>query len=185
MENLRTLGRSLNEKYFFPVLPVTIHNLDEMDVFEQKCIDEGFEGIMIRSVNGPYKLGRSTENEGYLLKLKRFEDSEAEVLELVEKLRNDNEATKDNTGHTKRQTLQENMTPMNTLGAMVVKDVRTGVKFNIGSGFDDLLRETVWKDKANYVGKTIKYRHQPSGAKEAGAPRFPVFIGFRHPNDMD
>ncbi len=167
------------------VLPVVINNQEELDIYEADCLEDGYEGVMMRSPDSPYKLGRSTEKEGYLLKLKRFEDSEAEVLELVEKMRNDNEAQKDNVGHTKRQTLQENMTPMNTLGSMKVRDVKTGVEFSIGSGLDDATRDLVWKNKAAYIGKLVKYKHQPSGAKEQGAPRFPVFLGFRDARDMD
>jgi len=167
------------------VLPVRINNVAEMEAYEQKCIDEGFEGAMVRDPAGPYKLGRSSEKEGYLLKVKRFEDSEAVVLDLVEKMRNDNEATRDNVGHTKRSTSAEGMTPMNTLGALLVRDVKTGVEFSIGSGLDDATRAKVWAAKKKYIGKLVTYKHQPSGAKEKGAPRFPVFKAFRDPRDMD
>lgn len=36
---------------------------------------------MLRSIDGKYKLGRSTTNEAILLKLKRFKDSEAIVVD--------------------------------------------------------------------------------------------------------
>ena len=176
---------AIGESYIERVLPVVIHNVDELAVYEQKCIDDGFEGAMVRTPESPYKLGRSTEKEGYLLKIKRFEDAEAKVLDLVELFRNDNEATTDNVGHTKRSTNAENMTPMGVLGALLVRDVKTGIEFSIGSGFTAEQRKSVWKNKDAFVGDLVTYKHQPSGAKEQGAPRFPVFKGFRHINDMD
>jgi len=41
---------------------------------------------------------------------------------------------------------------------------------------------SLWLRKETLVGKLVKYRHQPSGAKDA--PRFPKFVGFREAWDM-
>ena len=46
------------------VLPIEIRNERELLAIEEKCLGDGFEGVMIRSVDGPYKEGRSTEREG-------------------------------------------------------------------------------------------------------------------------
>ncbi len=43
-------------------------------------------------------------------------------------------------------------------------------------------RVTLWQQREAFVGKLIKFKHQPSGAKEA--PRFPKFIGFREAWDL-
>jgi DNA ligase-1 len=32
------------------------------------------------------------------------------------------------------------------------------------------------------IGKLVKYKFQEAGAKDL--PRFPVFLGIRHPDDM-
>jgi DNA ligase-1 len=63
------------------VLPVELKNLDQLTAYEAQCVAEGFEGVMIRTPDSPYKCGRSTEREGWLLKIKRFEDAEAVVLD--------------------------------------------------------------------------------------------------------
>ena len=162
--------------------PVIINNEEELNAYEEKCLAEGYEGVMIRDLNGPYKCGRSTEREGYLLKIKRYEDSEAEILDFEEKRHNENEAETDVFGHTKRSSKKEGMKGANTLGKISVKDIKTGIEFGIGSGFNDELREEIWEDKDKFKGKIIKYKHQPSGKKEK--PRFPVFLGFRDKNDM-
>ncbi len=177
--------------------------------WEKMWLAAGYEGLMIRDPQGPYKQGRSTEKEGWLLKLKRFADAEAEVIGYEEQMANNNPATQDNLGHTKRSTHKANKAGKGTLGALICRGVNgpyKGVEFNVGTGFDDETRAQIWEAhgrmhalvsktmhpsngelKAGYLRKIypvqiIKYRYFPSGSKEA--PRFPVFIGFRDPKDM-
>jgi DNA ligase-1 len=181
MDDLRNIGiKDTNIIFVFPIL---ISSQKELLKYEEECLMSGYEGVMIRSIDGPYKCGRSTEKEGYLLKLKRFEDSEAEIIGYEEKQSNQNEAGEDAFGHVKRSQKKEGMVSANTLGKIIVKDMKTGVEFGIGSGFDDDLRKKIWTDKNGYMGKIVKYKHQLSGQKEK--PRFPVFLGFRHSGDMD
>ena len=166
------------------VNPVTIHNLAELEEFESKCLADGYEGVMVRTPNSPYKCGRSTEREGWLLKIKRFEDSEAEVLETYEGLTNQNAAEQDAFGRTKRGHSQSGMVGRGELGGFVVKHLTTGVEFRVGynhlaGGID---RVTLWERRDTLIGKVVKFKHQPSGAKDA--PRFPQFIGFREAWDM-
>jgi DNA ligase-1 len=154
----------------------------ELLQYESELLAKNYEGVMVRSLNSPYKNGRSTLREGYLLKLKKFIDSEAEILGFEEKLHNNNVATVDELGHTKRSTHKENMIPANTLGTFIVKDIHSNLEFRIATGLDDSLRKTVWDNRSAYLGKLIKYKFQPSGVKDL--PRFPVFIGFRDERDM-
>ena len=158
-----------------------IASSEQLDQYEQKVLSEGYEGAMIRSISGPYKNGRSTEREGYLLKLKRFSDSEAEIIGFEERLRNENEAELDELGYTKRSHKKENLVPADTLDAFVVRDVNTGQQFKVSTGLDDNLRKSIWTTRDAHVGKLIKYKYQPSGMKDL--PRFPVFLGFRHRDD--
>ena len=164
------------------VLPVIINNETELLAYETKVLSEGYEGVMLRSPGSPYKYGRSTLKESYLLKLKRFVDNEAIILEVYEKMSNQNEAEKDAFGRTKRSTALSGQIPADTLGGFRVKDLKSGIEFGIGSGFDDRLREEVWSHRENYIGKIVKYKSQKIGEKDA--PRFPVFLGFRDSKDM-
>jgi DNA ligase-1 len=168
--------------FCFKLIPVEIKNLDALMAYENKCVEEGYEGVMIRTPNGPYKCGRSTSREGYLQKIKRFTDSEAEILDFEERLHNENEATTDLLGHTKRSSHQENMVKTGTLGALRVRDIKTQIEFKIGTGFDDVLRQEIWDHQKKYSKMLVKYKSQASGAKDA--PRFPVFIGWRDRNDL-
>ena len=164
------------------VLPMVIDNVDELNAFEAKCLEGGFEGVMVRSVDGPYKQGRGTVREGYLLKIKQFTDAEAEIIGFEEKQHNNNPAEKDAFGRTKRSQHQENKVGAGVLGKFVCRDLTTGIEFGCGTGFDDVQRAEYWDDRENLVGKLIKYKSFSIGVKEA--PRHPVFLGFRDKDDM-
>ena len=142
----------------------------------------GYEGSMVRSPTSPYKFGRSTEKEGYLMKIKKFEDSEAVVIGMTELLHNDNPATTSELGLTKRSSHKDNKTPAGVMGSLLVKDLNTDVEFEIGTGFTSDDREEFWKDKGDVIGRIVKYKHFPNGVKDK--PRFPVFLGFRHKEDL-
>lgn len=157
-----------------------INNEEELLELEQKWLAKGFEGVMIRDPHGPYKCGRSTLREGYLLKLKRFMDAEARVIGFEERMMNENEQEIDELGYAKRSSKKEGLIPSNTMGSLIVEDEKTGVKFGIGSGFDDELRRNIWINRDKYYHKLVKYKYQEMGKE---APRFPVFLGFRHEDD--
>lgn len=159
-----------------------VDSAQEVSELEQGFLAMGAEGVILRSVDGPYKQGRSTLKEGYLLKVKQFTDSEAVIIGFEEKMHNGNEATVGELGQTKRQTLMENMVAMDTLGSLHVRDIKTGVDFHIGTGFNDQQRQEIWDNKAYWFNKIVKYSHFEAGAKDK--PRFPVFLGERMKEDM-
>jgi DNA ligase-1 len=150
--------------------------------YERKCLDKNFEGVMVRDPSGSYKFGRSSLREGLLLKLKRFEDSEAVVLGCEEMMHNTNPEELDAFGNVKRSTAMSGMVGSCMLGAFLVRDLVSNVDFAISTGLTERQRVDFWNVKDSLVGKIIKYRHQPSGALEK--PRFPIFEGFRHTDDL-
>jgi len=181
-ERMNELEVLVVPKFVVKILPVPAYNLVQLDAFEQKCIDEGYEGAMIRTPDSPYKCGRSTEKEGWLLKIKRFEDGEAVIVGFEEKMHNQNEAKKDAFGRTDRSTCKDGMVSAGTLGTLIVRDTKTKIEFGIGSGLDDATRSRIWWHRNLYIGQIVKYKYQPYGVKEA--PRFPVFLGLRHKDDI-
>jgi DNA ligase-1 len=164
------------------VIPVKITNEEELLNKEAEYLKAGYEGIMLRSALGPYKCGRSTVKEAYLLKLKRFQDSEAKVIDIERLYHNANEAEKDELGHTKRSHKQEGMVPMDKVGAFVVRDLNTDQEFRVSTGLVDEERVRYWETKDQLIGKILRYRYQSKGMKNL--PRFPVFFGFRDERDM-
>ena len=149
---------------------------------EEEHLALGYEGLMLRDPNGGYKMGRATTREGTLLKMKRRLQSEATILGFEEQMHNANTATVDNLGHTERSSHQANMIPMGTLGALTVKDMMTGVVFNVGTGFTAEDRAGIWKQKDSLLGKIISYEYLPIGVKDK--PRHPTFLGWRMEIDL-
>ncbi len=176
------LKESVNHKKRLKlVLPTLVMSEWALLEFEKKCLAEGYEGVMLRTPDGPYKCGRSTVREGYLLKLKRFVDSEAAVVGFEERLHNENVATKDAFGRTERSSHKANMIPTGMLGALVVKEGK--MNFKIGTGFTEEQRVEIWNNRKKYLGQLAKYKSQKQGSKDA--PRFPVWLGFRDVRDLD
>lgn len=158
---------------------VYINNARELEKYETEQLALGFEGVMLRSLEGPYKEGRSTSREGYLMKLKRFEDAEAEVIGFEERMHNGNPATLDALGHTERSSHKANMVGRGDLGALVVRGLNgpyAGQKFNIGTGFSDADRAWWWAGRDDKLGTVVKYKFFPTGSKEA--PRFPTYLAI-------
>ena len=91
-------------------------------------LDKGGEGLMIKDPKSKYEHKRSYK----LLKVKVFIDAEAKVL-----------GWEYGTGRC------ENM-----MGALKVKDVKSGVLFKIGSGFDDKMRHNPPKN-----GTIVTYKY--------------------------
>lgn len=145
---------------------------------EEHYVGLGYEGVMLRDPQGPYKFGRSTTKEGWLLKLKRFEDAEAEVVGAVERMHNENELEQDALGHAKRSHAKSGMVPAGDLGALVCKSPLFTETFEIGSGFTAQDRIDLWKlAQEGNVWPPVCFKYQPHGTKDR--PRCPVFKGFR------
>ena len=159
-----------------------INNEQELIAYEEECLALGYEGIMVRQPLSKYKCGRSTENEGILLKIKKFLDAEAVVIGFKEKMTNENTKEKDAFGKTKRSSKKDGMVPAGTLGTVLVRDPKSGIEFGVGSGFNDEMREEIWNNQDEYLGKYLKYKYQE--LSKDNVPRFPVYLGFRHEDDM-
>jgi DNA ligase-1 len=139
---------------------------------------------MIRDPEGPYKCGRSSVKQQYLLKIKPFEDGEAKIVGFEEQMENTNEAEKDAFGHTKRSSHKAGKVPKGTLGKFVVRRLSDDLEFRVGTGkgLTNTLRQEIWDNQKKFLGKIIKYKHQAIGAKIA--PRIAIFLGFRDLRDM-
>ncbi len=143
---------------------------------EETLLDEGYEGLILRDGDAPYKRGRSTMKEGYLLKLKRFTDAEFEVVGYEERMHNGNEKTTNELGRTARSSHAAGKVGLGDLGALVLQG--DGFTFNCGTGFDDATRQALWSERdSGLLGRMAKVKYFAIGMKDA--PRHPVFLGFR------
>lgn len=175
---------SKSSKIFSVVPHARLANVHMVQTMEELYVGDGYEGLMIRDPQGAYKFGRSTTKEGGLLKLKRFEDMEAEVIGFKELKHNDNE---DRTGGLaqRRSSKKEGKRGGQVLGAFQVRGLSgpfQSVEFDVGTGLSHDDRVAFWEAQGGLLGKILKCRYFPLGSKDK--PRFPVFLGFRHKADM-
>ncbi len=122
--------------------------------YNKLCIDKGFEGIMVKPVNGIYECKRST----LWLKVKPFIEVSLTV-----------KATEEGTGRN-----------VGKLGALIVEGKDSGkfIKTNVGSGLSDSDREKYWKAKDKLIGQIVEVRAdaitQNQNAKDEWSLRFPT-----------
>lgn len=183
----------LSDKIRVQVVPHTlVESAEDLIAYEETVVGEhGFEGVMLRKIDGVYKHGRSTEKEALLLKVKRYLDADAKIVGAVAWQHNGNVATTNALGRTERSSHKANMIDKPILGKLVVTGLEApfeGVEFEVGTGFDGAddvngERGKLWKEflSGKLVGKIIKFKYFPVGVKDK--PRHPVFLGFRDASD--
>lgn len=157
-----------------------LHTPAEVEDLWLKAVTSGYEGLILRNPHAPYKYGRSTLKEQGLVKVKRFQDAEAEVIGFEELLHNANEAERDERGYAKRSSHQENKVPMGILGALVCS--YRGAEFRIGTGFTAADRAEIWHHQEKYLGALAKFKYLNVGIKDL--PRHPVWLGWRSREDL-
>jgi len=127
--------------------------------YNKMCIDRGFEGIMVKPVDGIYECKRST---GWL-KVKPFIEVSLTVTDVEE-------GTGRNAGK---------------LGALVVEgtDMDKFIKTNVGSGLTDSDRDMFWKHRDDVIGRIVEVRAdaitQNQETTDEWSLRFPRFLRFR------
>lgn len=171
------------------VVPVVCNNADELMDYNEKCLMMGYEGICFRTPDSPpFKIsskdGRASLREQWLVKMKVFDKDEAEIIGVYEEMGNHNPITLGLKGNAERSSHKAGMVGKGTLGGFRVRDLKTGIEFNVGGGFDRAQREEFWRLRETLVNtkQVIQYMHQPHGAKEA--PRIGIFTGFRNRIDL-
>lgn len=158
-----------------------IHKSYDLECIEADLIKEGYEGVIIRHPDAPYKHGRSTLREQGMMKLKRFIDVELTVVGYNEKFSNQNEATISETGNQVRSSHQDGMVPTGTLGSLICQ-WSTTQRVNVGSGFTEEQRFDLWEQRQHLIGQRVKIKYQEYGMKDV--PRLPIFLGFRDEMDL-
>jgi DNA ligase-1 len=184
----RTVDAHANERLWRHVVACEHMQIDSdetLATYEVDMLAAGHEGVMLRALDGPYKFGRATLKEGYLSKLKRFLDSEAEIIGVLELQHNRNAAFVGELGQTKRRTLKQGKVDGGVMGKFVVRDLKTGVEFKIGTGVGMTAQKRAlwWRIRDTMIGRVVRYRFQGHGVKDK--PRIASLQGFRDRRDMD
>lgn len=144
---------------------VTARDEDELKRFFAQCLDDGFEGVMLKTLDTTYEWKRSRN----ILKLKPCVTYEGIVVGHYEGRKN-----------TKREGL---------FGGFEVM-LPNGVVTKAGGGFNDALRAQIQLDGPdNWIGKIVECEAQPDpmttdGLTEDGKMRFPVYVRTRDISDV-
>jgi len=162
----RILDLSGSFNYRIQLVEATVVDLDtdegqvQFKDMNKLALDEGYEGLMIKPINDPYKCKRSHA----WLKIKPFIEVTLAVVGVEE-------GTGKNEG---------------MLGALVVEGEDDGKFFqlNVGSGLTDDMRKDVWAVKDAVIGQLVEIRadavtiSQDNHAYSLRFPRFKTFRGF-------
>lgn len=178
------LQRTQNMKAFYKftpqmrmLLPEKLKSPDEARRFFKKQLELGYEGAILRAGDSIYKdHARATWDDGFY-KLTEWQEREAIVIAMKERNINDNEKVRDARGYAKRSKAKANLRGAGTLGVLVVRDVLSGVEFEIGSGWDEEEGEAMWKEKST-IGSQVTYKKKVYGEKDK--PRSPIWKGIRY-----
>ena len=190
-----SIVNTIGTGYVEMVKHMIVKDVEDFEEYAKETLELGFEGTMIRSPEGPYKSGRSTLKQGWLVKYKEWLDAEGSIIGFEERMHNANDDIKDNFGYAKRTSHKDGMVPMGTLGALIL-DTEWGT-LRVGTGFDDSLRQDIWdrnmvkdlgeQDDGSHefiirgsqpqLGQQVTFKYQPFGMQNK--PRFPVFLHFR------
>ena len=138
----------------------TCANETELREFYSECIDEGYEGVMLKDIEAPYRWKRSDA----ILKLKPVATEEGVIVGWY----NAKESTK----------------RAGKFGGFVIL-LPHGITTRVGGGYTDDIKTKIQESgPSSYIGKIAECEHQPP-LTPAGAMRFPVFCRFRSELDVD
>lgn len=135
----------------------TAEGHDIMHRYAQDCVAEGFEGIMIKSVDAPYVCKRSD----YWMKWKPTITVDLNIVGFEE-------GTGRNEGR---------------LGAIICEGEDNGrnIRVNVGSGLSDSNRDEYWDARADLLGHLVEVQADAVTQNQDGtySLRFPRFLRFR------
>lgn len=164
----------------FKLLPQTkCETLIGLEDTEKRALERNKEGIMLRDPNGWYKEGRSTLNEAYLLKVKRFTDDEALVVGFEEEMENCNPAKLNERGLQTRSKHKKGLKGKGCVGVLICR--WKGKIIYIGSGMTAAQKYRWWAHPEEIVDQHITFKYQLYGMKKGGLPRAPIFKSIRDP----
>lgn len=117
--------------------------------YHKECTDQGYEGIIIRNIDGMYEFGFRSNN---LIKLKVFDDKEFEIVGVVEATGRDS-------------------------GTAIFVCKCEGGEFNVKPQGTRELRHEYWLNRKSLIGKKVTVQYQ--GLSDDNIPRFPSAISIR------
>jgi ATP-dependent DNA ligase len=129
---------------------------EECEKIFQQMLSEGKEGIILKNPNGPYEVKR-TPNQ---IKFKAENDCDLKIVGFVE-------------GTGKYE---------GSLGAIQLESADGGLSVDVGTGFSDADRQSIWNNRESLVGKIVATQYNEvitSKGKKTKSLFLPVFLEIR------
>ena len=160
-----------------PVKQTFVNSADEIKLLFEKKLEEGYEGLILRDPGSPYKYGRSTLKEEYMLKVKPFETFDAHIIGVIQstEVNPDAEKKTNELGRSVTSKKKDDRILIQKACAFTVE--YNHHKVNVSLAMTDKEKEEVWLYRTNYIGRMIEYKGMLVGSKDV--PRHPVFERFR------
>ena len=130
-----------------------VYNSNELKKIYKEHLQNGYEGSIIKSVDGLYQWKRVTINSGEMLKLKPFKTLDLEV-----------KAVYSGEGNFK-----------DVAGGITVN--YNGIEVSVGSGFNLETRKLMKKNPTEYIGKIAEIKYFEETVDRS--LRFPTFVRWR------
>jgi DNA ligase-1 len=155
-----------------------VNNSNDIKNLFEKALKDGYEGLILRDFKSPYKFGRSTLKEEYMLKVKPFESFDAKIIDVIQatEVNPNAEKTISELGYSITSKKKDDRVLINKASAFLVEYQGKPVKVVIA--MTDLEKTHIWCHRNAYIGKMIEYKGMLIGSKDV--PRHPVFLRFRN-----
>jgi DNA ligase-1 len=137
------------------VTTMLVENIEQAHVLTQRVIDEGYEGGILRTPDNGYEVGFRSRT---LLKIKKFDDSEHTIIDVVEG--ND-------------RIVNGEFFKV----ACFICQTPDGKTFEVTSMGNMYEKDRTWHERDKFVGKTVTIKH--SGYTKDGIPWHPVAMRLR------
>lgn len=166
---------------FYMVTQRIVNSVEEVEAYFEEVLEQGFEGLILRDINGRYKFGRGTLKEGLIYKVKPWVTLDAQIIAVIQATKVDPSAEKkvNELGRSVTSKKKGDRILIEKASAFLVKyegkEVKPTLKMN------DEEKIEVWEDRKNCIGKWIEYKGMLVGAKDV--PRHPTFVRWRPDKD--
>jgi DNA ligase-1 len=135
----------------------TSQGRNQMERYAKDCVNDGYEGIMIKSMEAPYECKRST----FWMKWKPVITVDLQIVQVEQ-----------GTGKNSQR-----------MGAFVCEGIDDGkfISVNVGSGVSDEERESYWDNRESLIGRTVEILCDSVSQNQDStySLRFPRFVRFR------
>jgi len=160
----RLWAYELEEEYLVMPTAIQIESIEKLEAAYNYALTFGWEGLVLTHNTHPYKFGRSTLNQGTLLKMKDDKNEYDGVILDVEEatmVKDGVEKTVNELGRSKTSQLKADRIPSGMAKGFVVEFEGKGT-FSVGlNGFDHDARRELLDNKQNYIGRYFKYTGMP------------------------